>query len=86
MKRTFAKLSANRWLLWGSFGAGFLLPYAFLIFLCLATASAWRAFTTEYEDVGVYWRKASKKSLEEIRASCSEAVTRQTPLSVRLAT
>ena len=60
-------MTTQKWLMWGSFGAGFLCPCAFLLFLALAFAAAWRAFKIEYADVGRYWHEAAASRMKRCR-------------------
>ncbi|WP_456404001.1 hypothetical protein [Hydrogenimonas sp.] len=56
MRTQRAGLHNKTLLLWGAFGAGFLWPPLFLLFLLLVLQRAKESFTEEYGDLFVYWR------------------------------
>lgn len=56
--------SKNRWALWGTFAAGFILPPFFFLFVPLAAIAAWREFRDEYGEVGLYWQKRAEEAVQ----------------------
>ena len=74
------RMSANPWILWGSFAAGFVLPFVFLFFLLLAAFAAWRAVCNEYEDVGHYWMERAEETTEKMHREYSHTFTLEPPL------
>jgi hypothetical protein len=67
MVKSLKTAAENRWLVWGSFGLGFLLPPFFLLFLALAAVAAYRELRGEYEDVARYWENAAEETLHDLR-------------------
>jgi len=55
MKSTIERTLTNPWVLWSLFGAGFFLPYLFVIFLPSISMIAWKHIRSEYKDTTEFW-------------------------------
>jgi hypothetical protein len=55
MRNSIEKTLTNPWILWSMFGAGFFLPYLFVLFLPSAMILAWRHVQLEYMEIAEYW-------------------------------
>ncbi|WOE69805.1 hypothetical protein RZR97_11925 [Hydrogenimonas thermophila] len=59
MRHSLEKTLTNPWVLWSLFGAGFFLPYLFVLFLPSIGMLAWRHVRSEFSDTTEFWIKHS---------------------------
>ena len=59
MRSAIERTLTNPWILWSLFGAGFFMPYLFVLFLPSITILAWRHIVSEYRDISGFWIKQS---------------------------
>ena len=55
IKKEALRLAQDPYVLWGSFAAGFLIPYCFILFAALGLVAAWQGLKSEYGDVAAAW-------------------------------
>ncbi|WP_456453143.1 hypothetical protein [Hydrogenimonas sp.] len=84
MRHLLERLSQNPWVLWGSFAAGFVVPYAFALFLPLGAVAGWRGFKKEYADVGAYWADKAVDAAQSVGTPRSLAPCRRGTLSFQM--
>ena len=71
----------NPWILWSLFGAGFFLPYLFILFLPSIGMIAWRHIRSEYGDTTEFWIKQySVKSCKDKEEKESETKQTKPPI------
>ncbi len=71
--------SKNRWVLWGTFAAGFILPPFFLLLVPLAAIAAWRELRGEYGEVGIYWRKKANEAVHAVETHLPSTIPQTAP-------
>ena len=81
MRSSIEKTLTNPWILWSLFGAGFFLPYLFILFLPSISMLAWRHIRSEYGDTTEFWMKQSSiKTYETKKEKESEAKHAKPPV------
>jgi len=77
MRNSIERTLTNPWILWSLFGAGFFLPYLFILFLPSISMLAWRHIRSEYRDTTEFWIKQSSIKSCEIKKE-KESETKHT--------
>lgn len=60
MRNSIERTLTNPWILWSIFGAGFFLPYLFILFLPSIMILAWRHVQSEYMETTEFWIEKTK--------------------------
>lgn len=64
IKKETLRLARDPYVLWGSFAAGFLIPYSFILFVVLGLVAAWQGLKSEYGDVAAAWHDSLTPKLQ----------------------
>lgn len=81
MRHSLEKTLTNPWVLWSLFGAGFFLPYLFVLFLPSISMLAWRHVRSEFSDTTEFWIKHSYvNSLDTKKEENSETSSTKPPV------
>jgi hypothetical protein len=78
MRNTIERTLTNPWILWSLFGAGFFLPYLFILFLPSISMLAWRHLRSEFSDTTEFWIKNSYiNSIDQIDSKRVDSIKKE---------
>ena len=81
MRDNIERTLTNPWVLWSLFGAGFFIPYLFVLFLPSISMLAWKHIKSEYKDISEFWIKQSNiNSLDRKKEIDSETNHTKPPI------
>jgi len=81
MISTIERTLTNPWVLWSLFGAGFFIPYLFVLFLPSISMLAWKHIRSEYRDISEFWiKQPSINSIDTKKEIDSEANHAKPPI------